>query len=43
MPVSQQTRNKVENLANSITEGSETEHPMPHPGWMILKDVQSSC
>ena len=37
MPVSQSTRSKVDNLANAITERSEAEHPMLHPGWMVLK------
>ena len=37
MPVSQSTRSKVENLANAITERSEAEHPMLHPGWMVRK------
>ncbi len=37
MPASQQTRSKVENLANAINEGPETEHPVPYPGWVILK------
>ena len=37
MPESQRTRSQVENLANAIVEGSETEHPTPHPGWVVLK------
>ena len=37
MSESQQTRSKVENLANAIIEGPEAEHPTSHPGWVVLK------
>ena len=37
MTESHATRSKVENLANAINQGSETEHPTTHPGWVVLK------
>ena len=37
MSESQQTRSKVENLANAIIEEPEAEHPTSHPGWVVLK------
>ena len=37
MTESQVTRKRVENLANSINQGPDTEHPKTHPGWAVLK------
>ena len=37
MTESHHTRSKVEDLVKAIIEGPETEHPMPHPGWVVLK------
>ena len=37
MPETQQTRSRVESLANTINEGTETEHLTTHPGWVVLK------